>query len=148
MEDLWPDFLEVPPDKTPISIIKEYASKLEEKTNFMVSAEVEKEDNIGRIEHWENDSFKGYINPPLQYSFFLVAHALNYRYKLFSIAHDIFLYPVYFYEIDKDIKDEFYLEQKNVISIHNETDLLAFIKNVFGAKKTIKIIRALISQVS
>lgn len=148
MEDLWPDFREVSIDKTPISIIKEYASKLEEKTNHMVSAEVEKDDIIAMIQLWENDNYKGHISPPLQYNFYLVAQTLNYRYKLFCIAHDIFLYPIYFYEIDKDIKDEFYPEQKGTIPINNETDLLDFLKKIFGAKKTTKIIRALIAQVS
>ena len=44
MEDLWPDFKDFAPFKTPISIIKDQASKLENKTNYLVSAEVEQDD--------------------------------------------------------------------------------------------------------
>lgn len=148
MEDLWPDFGEMAPDKTPISIIKEYASKLQEKTNYMVMAEIDKNDVIRKVSLFDNGLFKGYESPPLQYNFYLVAQALNYRYKLFSIAHDIFLYPIYFFEIDKDIEDEFYPDRKGTIKIDNEIDLIDFLKNIFRAKKTIKIIKALIAQVS
>lgn len=148
MEDLWPDFKEIAPDKTPIAIIKEHASKLEDKTNYMVSADLEKDDIIGEIQLYDLDRYKGSVESPFQYTFYLIARVLNYRYKLFSIAHDIFLYPIYFFDIDKDIKDELYPYNKGAISINNENDLLAFLKNIFRAKKTIKVIQALISQVS
>ncbi len=148
MEDLWPDFKEIAPDKTPISIIKEHASNLYEKTNYMVLAEVEKVENLDRIQLYDKGKYLRAISPPFQYNFYLEARALNYRYKLFQIAHDIYLYPIYFYEIDKDIFNELYPDQQGATTINNEIDLLVFLKNIFKAKKTMKIIQALISQVS
>lgn len=148
MEDLWPDFSEIAPYKTPISIIKEHASKLADKTNYMISADLEKDDITKLIYYFtDNGSIKS-LTPPFQYNFYLIAQALDYRYKLFSIGHDIFLYPIYFFDIDKDIINEFYPALDGALSINSETDLLAFLKNIFGAKKTIKVIQALISQVS
>lgn len=148
MEDLWPDLVEITPDKTPISIIKEHASKLADKTNYMISADLEKEDITNDIYLVNKDGRYKVIKAPFQYSFMLIAQALDYRYKLFSIAHDIFLYPIYFFDIDADIISEICPNFEGAISINNETDLLAFLKNIFGAKKTIKVIQALISQVS
>ena len=148
MEDLWPDFKGMAPFKTPISIIKEHASKLEEKTNYMISADVEKDDTLGQISVYDNKVYKDSLRPPFQYTFYLIAEALSYRYKLFCVAHDIFLYPIYLYGIDKDIKDEFYPEQGGAMCINNEKELLVVLKNIFMAKKTVKVIQALLSQVS
>lgn len=148
MEDLWPDFKEIAPDKTPISIIKEHSSKLYEKTNYVVSAEIEKEENLERILLFDKGEYSGFVTPPFQYNFYLEAKTLNYHYKLFQIGHDIYLYPIYFYEIDNDILNELFPDQKGTVTINNENDLLEFLKKIFKAKKTIKIIQALISQAS
>ncbi len=91
MEDLWPDFGKMPPQKSPIAIIKEQASKLQEKTNYIVSAEIEKDDDIKQITIYESGKVKGFERPPFQYIFYLEAKALNYRYKLLRLSHDIFL---------------------------------------------------------
>jgi len=148
MEDLWPDFKEIVPEKTPISIIKDHASKLYEKTNYLISAEVEKDDNPGRIHFFDDEGIYKTTSPSFQYSFYLEASALNYRYKLFEIGHDIFLYPIYFFEIDKDIINECFTDKKGAMVINDEEELLGFLKNIFGAKKTLKIIQALRSQAS
>ena len=148
MEDLWPDFKEFSPEKTPISIIKEHASKLYEKTDYGILAEVEKYERLRQIPLFENDKVIGFVTPPFQYNFYIKAQALNYQYKLFKIGHDIYLYPIYFFGIDKDILDELFPNQEGFITIGNETELLSFLKNIFSAKKTLKIIHALISQLS
>jgi hypothetical protein len=149
MEDLWPDFEKMPSEKTPIAIIKEHASKLQDKTNNMISADIEKDDVLNKIYYYANDILKGTVKPDFQYTFYLIAQALNYRYKLFSLGHDVLLYPIYFYDFDKDIKNEVLPGKKATsIVINNQTDLFEMLKKIFSAKKTIKVIQALLAQVS
>jgi hypothetical protein len=120
MEDLWPDFEKTPSVKTPISIIKEQASKLREKTNDLVFADIDKNDKINKIMLLDNDGkFDRYIYPSFQYDFYLEAPGLDYRYKLLSIAHDIFLYPVYFFNVDKDIRIELNIDDRDAVQINN-----------------------------
>ncbi len=147
MEDLWPNFDEKTSVKPPIAIIKEQASKLRDKTNDMVFADIDKNNKLSKIMQFDiNGKFELYICPSFQYSFYLEAPTLEYRYKLLSIAHDIFLYPVYFFEVDKDIRIELNIDEKDAVTINNENELLVFLKNVFTANKTTKIVNALIIQ--
>ncbi len=148
MEDLWPDFEKTAPEKSPITVIKEQAAKLGDKTNQMVFAEIVKNENTNTFLIFLEPPVKQSMRPPFQYNFYLVAQAISYRYKLFSIANDIFFYPVFFFEIDKDIYNEVFPEKQGALTINNENELLTFLKNIFRAKKTLKIINALMAQVS
>jgi hypothetical protein len=81
-EDLWPqDFGAIEDIETPATILRKQASLLGEKTSNLVEAEVAtKVDEEGRLTH----------------TFYLVAPALGgYRYRLFTIWHDMRLYPLY-----------------------------------------------------
>src|SRR5881296_859505 len=77
--DLWGEIQ--PPDvRTPVSILREQAALLGQKTKNLVEASVETTSSGGTFYH----------------TFKLVAPALdNYTYQLFRIRHGIQLYPVY-----------------------------------------------------
>lgn len=80
-----------------------------------------------------------------RYGFYIVAPALgNYRYKLFTIQHDVNLYPVKF-TTDEDIKNEIYPD-KNTISAGSEKEFLEILKKIFQSKRTKQIIGSLLSQ--
>ncbi|MCX7015722.1 MAG: hypothetical protein NTW86_24745, partial [Candidatus Sumerlaeota bacterium] len=89
MEDLWPDKIGTELPKPPVQIVKEQAALLGERTRNVVCAEVLPVETETPYE--------------FSYGFFIVGPALgNYRYRLFSILHDIDLYPVRF-DVDRDI---------------------------------------------
>ena len=84
-----------------------------------------------------------------QYAFLIVAPALdNYRYNLFSIWHDINLYPVTI-NVDSDICTEIDSNDQNgELVAESENEFVEILKKIFGAKKTKKIIGAILSMIS
>jgi len=120
--NLWPD-LEVDTITTPRSILKEQAMFLGKKTKNIVIGEVysdsKKED--------EKDLF---LN-----RFYLVAPALaNYSYLLFTMQHDILLYPGTIYY------------QNRKIDFNDEEQLIVEIEKIFNDNTTKRILQNLISQ--
>src|SRR5262245_38143551 len=97
MTDLWPTDIEKAEKlETPVSILKQQASLLGERTNQIVTAKVAQTDKDHGLP--DSDDFA--------YVFFIAAPALgNYRYRLFTVAHGIELYPLVF-KLDTDIKAE------------------------------------------
>lgn len=131
MIDLWPDDIGYTKLKAPVTILMEQASLLGKKTQNLVEAK------IGRDEAFEE----------FCYNFYLVAPALgNYRYKLFTIFHDIQLYPVKI-NIDSDILEEVSPGTEGQLSAESEDDFLDILRKIFGAEKTRSLIYALLAQV-
>ncbi|CAG0932838.1 hypothetical protein TFLX_02788 [Thermoflexales bacterium] len=147
MPDLWPAGIESNRVTSPVTILREQAALLGQKTKNLVKAEV----LIRKTE-------PGYFS----YDFRIVGSSLgDYRYKLFTMFHSISLYPVYL-TIDLDLTDEVlaavankqtgigqtYDEdgESNGVSASTEEDFLHVLQLVFGAKKTISIITAILSQ--
>src|SRR5258706_14676885 len=92
MPDLWPADIAQVANKPPVAILKEQAALLGDKTKNLVTA---------RVVLDEEQSPHAF-----SYDFFIVAPALqNYHYRLFSIGHNIDLYPVTLY-LDEDIRME------------------------------------------
>ncbi len=87
VESLWPVFQKIKIN-TPISILREQASELGKSTNNLVEARVNQVDSSTVM---------------IKYNFEFIAPALGgYRYRIFSIEHDIRTYRVVF-ECDEEI---------------------------------------------
>jgi hypothetical protein len=137
--DLWPAMEDVPKKKPPNVILEEQALLLKEKTSNIVQAEL-KRSPLGL--------FRGeLIKLPFIYDFSLKAPILKYKYQLFSIAYDIFMYPVYF-DIDREITQEILGGKEGELNAGNEEEYMGILKKIFNSSKTIKIIQAIISQVT
>ena len=162
MTDLWPDSIETAKVKSPAALLREQASLLGRKTRNLVQAEVK---GGGRQrDYFENvitesilkqAEFKG-ESPQrdyFHYSFQIVAPALDYyRYELFTITHDIQLYPLIIC-LEHDIYSEierfsnFLVKtEENKFEIKSENEFLEILKAVFGSEKTRRVITALLSQ--
>jgi len=91
--DLWPENLTTNRIKSPVTILKEQAALLGQKTRNVVQAQVRS----------IKSAYPGYQETPaeeetkLRYEFCILAPALgNYRYKLFTVFHNVDLYPAVF----------------------------------------------------
>lgn len=160
MDNLWPDFSLLPEKKAPVVLLREQASLLGERTQNIVVGQVEKAKSNYLIVNGKHKSF------PFVYSFFIISQALdNYQYKLFTIGHDIDLFPVVF-QVDDEIEDELFkddtafkgdtaaidfsepLKEKDKdIIVSNEGDFLRILGKIFSSTKTIKIVHAILAQV-
>lgn len=159
MLDLWPEDIGPIPDlKSPVTILREQASLLGKKTNNLVEAEVVQLESVISEEK------------EFSYAFLIVAPALdNYRYKLFTISYGINLYPVTI-NVDKDIQAEIpptaeerreivksgrvFTDLREEIGIkrklvaESEDEFVEILKKIFSAKKTKRVIGALLSMIS
>lgn len=138
MRDLWPEEIGPIPDlKAPVTILREQASLLGKKTNNLVEAEVmQLESAIS-----EESEFN--------YAFLIVAPALdNYRYKLFTISYNINIYPVTI-SVDGEIRAEINpADSEGKLLAESEGEFVEILKKIFSAKKTKKVIGALLSMIS
>jgi len=143
MIDLWPSELSTVDQRSPLTILKEQASLLGEKTQNIVIAVLE---DISGIWPW---SLKNY---PFKYGFQLTCPALgHYRFRLFSIGFDIDIYPVRF-DLDSDVAEEIIGEthvepgMNGKFQASNEEEFIEILKRIFSSRKTARVIRALLSQ--
>lgn len=135
MIDLWREDIGLMTPKAPVAVLQEQAALLGQKTQNVVQAKVSPQRGGGI------SSFS--------YSFNIVAVGVGaYTYRLFTIYHDIELYPVEFY-LDGEIAREILGisdETKTVIKVESEEALIKLLGKVLKAKKTVRIINALLSQ--
>jgi hypothetical protein len=144
-DDLWPSDL-IPQEKiiTPSQILMEQASALDRKTNGIVLGKVTGNDT--------NHNF-------FLFDFYITSATINYSYKLFTIRHVITLYPVDIM-LDEELVTEVIqspsIKALTNVSINdkygakyiiaqNVDGFKGVLKLVFGASKTIKIIKSLYS---
>lgn len=126
MTDLWGDIISIPIN-TPVSILREQGALLEQKTNGVLTV------SIPTIRGGkENDAI-------FLHRFKIKVPSLNYQYELFSISHDITLYPVEFH-VDREMLDD-----KNVIA-KDENEFLEILGQILKSPKTQGILNALLSQ--
>lgn len=134
MTDLWPETIGKAREKSPVAVLREQASLLGRKTGNLVQAEV-------RGRQSEKGAFR--------YYFYIVAPALgHYRYELFSITHDITLYPLSV-EVEPEILEDIppgLADDNLAIRADSEDEFLERLRLVFGSKKTERVITALLSQ--
>jgi hypothetical protein len=125
--NLWPEDIAVTDVIAPVSIMKEQASLLGQRTKNLVEGSVNRGIDI--------DSFG---ENRFSYDFDLVAPALNmYRYRLFSISHDIAFYPLTLNSAALN---------SNKFTVSNEEEFLKALETIFSSEKTKAIISSLIAQ--
>lgn len=130
--DLWPDEIEAIDEiKSPVTILKEQASLLGNKTKNVLKAEVRPTNRVGE---------------EFSYRFFLVAPALqDYHYELFTIWHTITLYPVKFL-VDSEIAEEFKIGKDRTLNAHSEEKFIEILERILKSKKTVEVMQVLLAQ--
>lgn len=143
MADLWPNDLGLVDIKSPLSILKDQASMLGQKTQMIVKAEVGR----GNVEYYfRSANIKKEDLKKFFYDFYIVAPVLeNYRYRLFGIMHDIDLYPVEFL-LDVEIEEEIIGEEVDLLVAHSESHFIDMLGRILNSNKTKKVIRSLLAQ--
>lgn len=131
MSDLWPDNLaDIGNLQVPSMILKEQADILAKKTrnilegNVFSSTDRDSEDPHQIIWHFQ-----------------IFSPALRYSYELFSITHNVELYPVCFFSDDPEIATA---GQLGMLS--DEQELIALLRRVFSTGRTLRIIKSLVAQ--
>jgi len=150
MIDLWPKELSTVDQRSPLTILKEQASLLGEKTQNIVIAVLENYDMFENYDLLMALTMRDY---PFKYAFMLTCPALsNYRFRLFSIGYDIYMYPVSF-NLDSDVSEEIIKDthvepgKDGTFQASNEEDFIEILKRIFSSRKAVQVIRALLSQV-
>lgn len=145
MDDLWPKDVGQVEVKAPVTLLREQASLLDEKTKHIVTATVERggTELMELLELEQGNVFN--------YNFYIVAPALEYRYKLFSIMHGIDMYPVeVIFEGEAELKKEVGRKFKGAAPGHvkasSEEEFLLVLRAIFNSGKTRKIIGAVLAQ--
>lgn len=134
MKDLWPKDIAQAINRAPVTILKEQAALLGEKTQNIVKAEVDQVDDRLDDKRYE-----------FSYRFYIVAPALqNYHFRLFDISHNIELYPLQL-ETYPDVASDIQ-EGSNKLRIEDENALLAVLEKIFAAPKTRRVIASLLGQ--
>jgi hypothetical protein len=130
MENLWPqDIEEFVPSRLPVTVLKEQAAMLGQRTKNIVEAHVR----------------KGF-QPNFAYSFLISASSFSYQYVLLRIEHEIEGYPVKIFP-DTDIKKELGLSPDQVFMAKDEATFLECLKKIFNYEKVKRVIAALLAQV-
>src|SRR6185436_13952765 len=126
--NLWPEDIAVTDAVAPVSLLKEQAALLGERTKNLVEGSVTS--GVGK-------SLALMLEGGFTYDFDIVAPALNYyRYRLFSISHGVELYPLTISGTDALNSDEF--------EVNNEEEFLKALETIFSFEKTKRIISSLI----
>jgi hypothetical protein len=160
MINLWPNDISDTTDVSPVSIMREQAHLLGEKTKNLVIADV---------------SRGSFDSQNFVYHFYIVAPPLNnYRYRLFTIEHGIEMYPLTVYmdealgielsadklaktqtEIMQDViksisfdNDRTKLSERYVLIISSEETFLEVLNKILNSNRTRQVIRSLLSQVN
>jgi hypothetical protein len=121
-EDLWPEDLGHVDLVTPVTILREQASVLGKRTNYILRGEVETQTRGETIYH----------------TFYVVAPALeNYRYEVLTVRHEVIFYPV-----DINCSDAGMYGR----TVKNEDELKQALKTIFTSEKLKKVIGALLAQ--
>jgi hypothetical protein len=145
MDNLWPeDIGQTDDETTPLTILQEQAKLLGTRTQNIITAIVETE--IG-------DGYKAAFT----HDFYIVAPILqNYRYRLFSVTHDIDFYPLSVYleegtaESDSmfgkhPLKRDLF-PTKPFVLVESEDGFIDVLKLIFASKKARRAVKNLMAQ--
>lgn len=117
--DFWPANIAESNLITPITILKEQAALLGEKTRQLVKGEVVTQATGDMLVHY----------------FYIVAPTLNYRYELFSISHHVNFYPVVLRSAN------------NSTTLRTEAEFKEKLKEIFAAQHTVNVVHSILAQV-
>lgn len=118
-DDLWPENIAESNLVTPVSILKEQAALLGEKTKQLVKGEVQTT-TVGNL---------------FVHHFYLVAPTLNYRYQLFEVEHPLHFYPLGVRHLNMTMQ------------ISSEDDLRKKLREIFAAPQTVAAVQSILAQV-
>lgn len=133
--DLWPQEIDLSDHSTPLSVLSDQAALLSEKTEQLVTAKIK--DHNSRSEQFE-------------YQFFIECNVLHFSRSIFTIQHDIDVYPVVFF-VDIDILLEISRLSstnhmkfvRNEIHVDSETDFIDLVSDILKSEKMQKLIKIL-----
>ncbi|MCB0060676.1 MAG: hypothetical protein KDE19_01120 [Caldilineaceae bacterium] len=159
MQDLWPNNIGENTINSPVSIMREQAQLLGQKTKNLVEAEV----SIGSP-----------TSNKFVYYFYIVAPTLHdYHFRLFTVEHDIDIYPLTIY-MDEALGEELGAgtpktaasalhRQTNAaiasagfaqssiqysITVSSEDEFIDTLRKVLNSRRSQQVIRSLLSQVN
>jgi hypothetical protein len=120
-DDLWPQDIAESNMVTPVSILKEQAALLGDKTSQLVKGEVVTQ-AVGNFFH---------------HQFFVVAPTLSYRYELFLVTHGVSFYPI-------TLKRPF---ETTAPMLPNEDAFKQALKDIFASPQTLNVVHSILAQV-
>ena len=117
--DLWPENIADSNLVTPITILKEQAALLGEKTRQLVKGEVATQTTGNLFIH----------------RFYIAAPTLNYKFELFNVSHLVNFYPLT-------------LTYLNTVSqIKSEAEFKEKLKEILSAPHTLNVVHSILAQV-
>jgi hypothetical protein len=143
MSNLWPDDISGVDIKAPVSILREQASLLAERTKGIATAEVVPLD----VEIWSRlDRFR--------FAFVLSAPSLGgYQYQLFTVSYDTGFYPASFEaggEVFASLPDRMVgeLTARGMVAVkaESEAEFEEILRAILGSPKTKEVVRAILAQ--
>ena len=117
--DYWPANIADSNLTTPVTILKEQATLLGEKTRQLVEGEVVTQTTGTLLFHY----------------FYVAAPTLNYRFELFNISHGVNFYPLVLRYLN------------NTTSLGSEEEFKAKLKEIFAAPHTLNVVHSILAQV-
>ncbi len=117
--DFWPANIAESNLITPITILKEQAALLGEKTRQLVKGEVVTQTTGTLLVHY----------------FYIVAPTLNYRFELFNIEHHVNFYPLVLRYLN------------NTTSLSTEAAFKTKLKEILASQHTLNVVHSILAQV-
>lgn len=118
-DDLWPANIADSKLTTPVTVLKEQAALLGEKTRQLVKGEV--------VTRTTGNLFVHY--------FYIVAATLSYRFELFTVSHGVNFYPLAMRYLN------------NNVTLGSEVEFKEKLKEIFGAQHTLNVVHSILAQV-
>jgi hypothetical protein len=118
-DNLWPENIADSNLVTPVTILKEQAALLGEKTRQFVKGEVVTQTTGNLFVHY----------------FYIVAPTLSYKFELFTISHGVNFYPVVMKSLN------------NTIPLSSESEFKDKLKEIFAAPHTLNVVHSILAQV-
>lgn len=149
MIDLWPKEIDFTQVKAPVTLLKEQAALLGQRTKNLLEAEVELYDGGFNylITNLADKVFGKGKSQFFHYAFYFIAPTLNnYHYRLFVMSYDIRLYPLII-DIDDDIRLEIQNSTADVLVANSEQEFVELLRKIFNASKTKRIMQSILAQI-
>jgi len=118
-DDLWPANIADSNLTTPVTILKEQAALLGEKTRQLVKGEVVTQTTGSLLFHY----------------FYIAAPTLNYRFELFNVSHSVNFYPLVMRYLN------------HTTSLHSEDAFKEKLKEILASQHTLNVVHSIIAQV-
>jgi hypothetical protein len=118
-DDLWPANIADSNLTTPVTVLKQQAALLGEKTRQLVKGEV--------VTHATGSLFDHY--------FYIAAPTLSYKFELFTLSHGVNFYPL----VMRYLND--------TISLPSESEFKDKLKEIFAAPHTLNVVHSILAQV-